>query len=60
MITQEFVYVYVCVTCMGCHSGQKRVLGPMALKLQKVVSHLMQVLQTQFGSSGRIASALSG
>ena len=47
MCEYEFVHVSV-----GAHGGQRRVLNPLKLELQVVVSHLTQVLGTklQFSS----------
>ena len=45
-VCMVFAFVYVC-------GRQKRVLGPLELELQAVVSHLTKVQEIELGSSGR-------
>lgn len=59
-----FIYVPVClcmvIMCVCAQRSQKRVLDPLELHLQVVVSHTMWVLGTELGSStvSSLASSL--
>lgn len=45
----------MCVRACECsHGGQRRASGPLELKLQVVVSHLMGVLGTELHSYARV------
>jgi hypothetical protein len=56
-----FACIYVCVPCAySDHRGQKKPSNPMGLQLESIVNHhIIWVLGTEPGSSGRAASTLN-
>jgi hypothetical protein len=49
----------ICQICVGAHRSQKRLFYARDLELRMAVSHLAQVLGTEFESSVKAASILN-